>query len=348
MTVTNNQTDPVKLKHLIDAALETGNEVERFLRDHCSSGEDGQEGVAAAWDESLSDVGLRLRPFLLRISAEAGGTSFSDVLPIAAGVEMIQISTLVIDDVLDQSSLRNSRPSIFAQCGTGEAISIGVVMSSQGLALVADGLCRNGRLANGLPIIRLLSETHSSIYHGQLLDLRFEGDLSITEDLYLDMIRKTTACFIQTPLVVGAMLWDASEAVIDALEGAGMALGMAYQIRDDVIDVIGESEYTGKPVGGDIRQAKTRLPTIRALHELQGEDKARFQRLMSGGESLSDEALQEAIALTLKTDSVNYCISVTRQYCEEARQFIEHLPNDLIVLREQLDSIAELIATFDE
>ena len=85
--------------------------MEEFLRDHCCSAVNGQNGLAALWQESLSDIGLRLRPFVLRVSAEAGGTSFSDVLPIAAGIEMIQISTLVIDDVLDQSLLRNNKPS---------------------------------------------------------------------------------------------------------------------------------------------------------------------------------------------------------------------------------------------
>jgi len=341
------ETNRPKTSLLPDAVLETGTTVEGFLRDHHPSAVNGQNELATLWHEGLSDIGLRLRPFLLRIASEAGGTRFSDVLPIAAGIEMIQISTLVVDDVLDQSPLRNNEPSVFARRGTGEAISIGVVMASEGFALVADGLCRNAELKNGLPIMRLLSETHSSIYHGQFLDLTFEGNASTTMERYFDMTRKTTACFIRAPLVIGAMLWDASAAIIKTLEGAGIALGMAYQIRDDVIDVIGDLECTGKPVGGDIRRSKMRLPVIRALSELQGEDRSSLEHLLSG-KGLSDEAVREALTLTQKTDSVDYCISVTKQYCEEARRSIEQLPNDLGVLRDQLDSVAELISSFEE
>jgi geranylgeranyl pyrophosphate synthase len=302
--------------------------------------------IRACWDESIGDIGIRLRPFLLRISAEAGGLCFPDVLPVAAGIEMIQISTLVIDDVLDQSSLRNAAPSIFARYGTAEAISIGIVMASEGFLLVADGLRENRKIRNGLSIMAVLAETHANIYFGQFLDLRFEANTSITEERYLDMIRNTTACFIQAPLVVGAMMWDASAATIELLERAGIALGMAYQIRDDVIDIIGDSECTGKPIAGDIRRSKMRLPVIRALRTLPGKCGNNLKGLLSN-RGLPDKAVRESIELINKTDAVDYCISVTKQYCETAQQFIGKLPGNLGVLRNQLNSIAELIASFE-
>lgn len=332
---------------MILAIAETDDWVLDYLRKHISACFPETEGLYAKVEHCLQDLGLRIRPFLLRISAEVGGLCFLDISPVAAGIEMIQISTLVIDDVLDQSPLRNNSPSVFARCGAGEAISAGTMMASEGFALIADGLCKNAKLRNGLHIMRLLSQTHSSIYLGQFLDMAFEGNTSVTEDRYLDMIRNTTACFIQAPLVIGAMLWNASATIIKALEGAGIALGMAYQIRDDVIDVIGDSECTGKPVGGDIRRSKMRLPVIRALGELQGKDRNSLKHLLSG-KDLSDEAVQEALALTQKTDSVDYCISATKRYCQEARQFIRQLPNDLVVLKDQLDSIVELISSFEE
>lgn len=295
----------------------------------------------------MSDVGLRIRPFLFRISSEAGDIPFKDIVPVAAGIEMVQLSTLVIDDIIDQSPLRNNRPSIFAEQGYGESISIGTILFTQGLSLIADGLLRNEVFKNCLSIIRVLCDTHATIYFGQILDYRLEGCISTNEHDYLDMISKTTACFIQAPLVMGAMLWDAPQENIKHLKVIGYALGMAYQIRDDVIDIIGDSECTGKPIAGDIRRCKMRLPVIRALIELGQADRNHLENLLSISD-LPDNSVREAIDLVMKTDAINYCISRTQQFCDQARDFIHYLPENVKELKIQLDFIADLISTFND
>ena len=330
--------------HTISAS---GDAVQAFFQDYRFDEVVQDPDVVQQIRSCLSDIGLRLRPFLLRAGFEAGSDVFARILPLAAGVELIQISTLVVDDILDESPLRNNEPSVFARRGPKESLAIGAIMSSLGLSLIAKQFAQDAGLKNSHSVLNLLACTHARIYEGQILDMRFEGHTDISEVQYFDMIYKTTACFIQASLVVGAQLWNAPADIINALEDIGRAIGMAYQIRDDVIDVIGDSECTGKPVGGDIRRSKMRLPVIRALSKLQGEDRGSLKHLLSG-KGLSDEAVRKAHALTQKTDSVDYCISVTKQYCEEARQFIKQLPNDLVVLRDQLDSIAKLISSFEE
>jgi geranylgeranyl pyrophosphate synthase len=340
-------SDSETVKDTLETARETGQVVEQFLREYCFSALQGQEELARACEGSLTDIGLRIRPFFLRISCQEGGIVFDKIVPVAAGVEMIQLSTLIIDDILDESPLRNNKPSIFAREGAKVCLSIGTIMSLLGLRLIADGLKKNQNLKNNIAVVQLFSQTHADIYIGQYLDLRFEGDISVGEDQYLDMISRTTACFIQAPLVAGAMLWDACPEIIKTLEKAGLSLGMAYQIRDDVIDMIGDSECTGKPIGGDVRRRKMRLPLIQALWELSGRRRRKLAESLRAT-SLSDEAFSEALELINESGSIDYCISKTKEYCEQAANTIDMLSEDFASLKAHLCVVANWISSFED
>ena len=335
------------VKDTLETARGTGRTVEQFLREYCSSVLHRPEALVRACEGSLADIGLRIRPFLLRMSCQEGAIVFDEIVPVAAGVEMIQLSTLVIDDILDESPLRNNKPSIFAQHGTKECLSIGTIMSSLGFRLIAEGLEENRNLKNNTAVIQLFSRTHADIYIGQYFDLRFEGDISVSENQYFDMISKTTACFIQAPLVAGAMLWDACLEITNTLEKAGLSLGMAYQIRDDVIDVIGDSECTGKPIGGDLRRRKMRLPLIQALRELSGRKERKLVDVLRET-SLSDGALSEALSLISESGSIDYCISKTKEYCERAADTINMLSEDLAPLKAHFCVVANWISSFED
>lgn len=340
-------SDSETVKDTLETARETGQVVEQFLREYCFSALQGQEELARACEGSLTDIGLRIRPFFLRISCQEGGIVFDKIVPVAAGVEMIQLSTLVIDDILDESPLRNNKPSIFAKEGTKASLAIGTIMSSLGFCLIAEGLEKNHSLKNNIAVVQLFSQTHADIYIGQYLDLRFEGDMSVGEDQYLDMISRTTACFIQAPLVAGAMLWDACPEIIKTLEKAGLSLGMAYQIRDDVIDMIGDLECTGKPIGGDVRRRKMRLPLIQALWELSGRRRRKLAESLRAT-SLSDEAFSEALELINESGSIDYCISKTKEYCEQAANTIDMLSEDFASLKAHLCVVANWISSFED
>ncbi len=335
------------VKDTLETARKTGQVVEQFLQEYCFSALQGQEELARACEGNLTDIGLRIRPFLLRASCQGGAITFDKIVPVAAGVEMIQLSTLIIDDILDESPLRNNKPSIFVREGAKACLSIGTIMSSLGLRLIADGLKKNRNLKNNIAVIQLFSQTHADIYIGQYLDLRFEGDISVSENQYLDMISRTTACFVQASLVAGAMLWDASPEIIKTLEKAGLSLGMAYQIRDDVVDVIGDSECTGKPVGGDLRRRKMRLPLIQALQELSGKRRRKLADLLRAT-SLSDGALSEALNLISESGSIDYCISKTKEYCERAADTINMLSEDLAPLKAHFCVVTNCISSFED
>ncbi|MCZ6688093.1 MAG: polyprenyl synthetase family protein [Planctomycetota bacterium] len=331
---------------LVDLMSSTGNSVETFLSKFWLRRASCDSEVMSLVRSTLPDVGLRLRPHLLRVAFEAGGDGFEEILPVAAGVELLQLSTLVIDDILDESDLRNNKPSIFARRGAKETLSIGSIMFAIGFSLIAEGLNENTRLKNPLGIVDLFARTHARIYDGQILDMRLEGDPVASENQYLGMITRTTACFVQASLVSGAMLWDAPPGIIRNLEKIGAALGMACQIRDDVIDVVGDSICTGKPVGGDMRRGKMRLPVIRALSVLPPEKRTLLESLLRQ-KGLPDQQLEDALALLAGTDCIDYCIRKTKEYCGQVNRHVSLLPDDLGTLKMQLGTISDLISSFE-
>ncbi|MDP2643853.1 MAG: polyprenyl synthetase family protein [Desulfobacterales bacterium] len=152
---------------------------------------------------------------------------------------------------------------------------------------------------------------------------------------------------MQSPLVAGAMLWDASPEIIKTLDRTGYYLGIAYQVRDDVIDVIGDSEFTGKPIGVDVRRRKMRLPLIQALQELSGRKRRKLEDLLRAT-SLSDEALSEALCLIKESGSIEYCISKTKEYCERAADAMNILSEDIASLKVHLYVVANWIASFED
>jgi len=296
----------------------------------------------------LADIGLRFRPHLLRIAYEQGGGTSDNVLPIAAGIELMQASTLVIDDVLDKSTVRNGKPSVFAKWGAERAVVAGTVMSSAGLALISRSLGESSRLKNTLSVVALLLRTHTEIYVGQFMDLDSEADAEVSEEEYFETISRTTASFIGAPLVIGAMLWGAPNSLISTLREVGLKLGLAYQLRDDIIDIIGEPDLTGKPRAGDVYNRKMRLPVIHALACLRSKHKERLLELFQRQDGLTDSEVEEIILLLESAGSIKYATNETRQLCSEADAMTNMLDPRFELLGDRLRSISKLISCFDD
>lgn len=333
-------------KDILQCVVVTGNVVEDFLRSHCRRRLSQENALLDIVEHCLSDIGLLFRAFLLRASYEAGKQAFETVLPIAAGIELIQISTLVIDDVLDRSPMRNGCPSVYKQWGAELAISSGTLIGCLGLSLISNTLKVNRDLRNGLSVIRCLTDAHAEIYTGQFRDIEFEADIKVSEEKYFETIRKTTASFIGAPLVIGAMLWNAPKDVISTLEEVGLKLGMAYQLRDDVIDIIGDPECTGKPKAIDIQDRKMRLPVIHAITHLKSKNRERLLKLFEARVNLTESEVEEIINLLECAGSIEYTVNKTKEYCSEAYAMTKMLGQRTEVLTEQLRAVSGLISSF--
>lgn len=337
----NNTIDINKTLTLLEA---TGKHVEDDLKSACCRHCAAFEYLNSSILDSIDDIGLRIRPFLLRVSSASGRINFQEILPIATGIEFIQLSTLVIDDILDQSALRNNRPSIYALKGDKEALCVGTVMSSLGFSLISEEI-KSIKRKHQFPVIKLFSEVHAEIYTGQLLDICNESNTSMLEEQYYDIIMKTTSRFIQASLMAGAMLWGAPSEILDLLGEIGLALGNAYQVRDDVLDVMGESEYIGKPVAGDVRQCKMRLPVIHALSTVSKGKKMEIESYMRNS-PMSKESLVKMIDLLEEAKSYDYCMQKTKEYCSHAMNLTKQLPSGLSEMKEHLSVIADILSSF--
>jgi geranylgeranyl pyrophosphate synthase len=216
-------------------------------------------------------------------------------------------------------------------------------MFSAGLSLVADGLSTGTVLTPHIWVMRTLCDVHADIYAGQIQDMQLEGKVGATEEEYLEMISKTTAKFIQASLVVGALMSGMNESIVKALGEIGHSMGIAYQIRDDILDLVRDSECTGKPLGGDLRQGKMRLPVIRALSRMSPHDGRRLGELIAG-KPLPAPLLEEAITLVKGTDAVSYCIDKVRTHCDAAKRALDGLGLNVEV-KAKLRTVLDLVAS---
>lgn len=241
--------------------------------------------------------GKMLRPSLVLLAASAsssGGDTTDSVHRAAAVVELIHMATLAHDDVLDEADLRRGGPTINQLHGNEAAVMLGDWLISNAFHLCS-------RI--GSPHLNLfLGETTNTLCAGEILQLHHRDDLEIDRDTYFTIIRQKTASLVAASCRIGAMLTGAPEYVAGALQRFGLQLGMAFQVRDDLIDLVCDTVVAGKPVGADARSGKMTLATI-MLREQDPETKVIIgdqQSLHAALEASGalDAALAEMDALT--------------------------------------------------
>lgn len=333
----------MKFDALLQELDKTSQPVEPLLFKYASDYLGCVESLRNEVSYSFFEIGKRARPFLLRTGFEIGGGEFKTILPIAAAIELMQAATLVIDDILDEAKIRNARPSIQEKYGVKKAILIGELLKSLAMTVFINHVQENKQLKNLKEPIKIFEDTYREICVGQYLDLNYECKEMITEDEYYDMVKKTTASFIQAPLVIGAMFAGTPKRVIELLKSYGLALGYAYQIRDDVTDVIGEEEFTGKPFAIDIKQRKKRLPVIHVLSNGSASMQRKLREHFSK-DIITEKVIQEIVDLLYECGSIDYSIKQVRRFSDNAIEVLSPLKDSNS--KAYLIDLAELIATF--
>jgi geranylgeranyl pyrophosphate synthase len=218
-------------------------EVEELLRE-----QSGGHGAALGADAeaTLAAGGKRLRPLLVLLCAGADGGERA--VRAAASVELVHMASLVHDDVLDAAPLRRGRPTVVASSGRGRAVAVGDVLFSRAFALLGD--------AGDERAIALLAEASSALARGELAQRHDAFDTAISEERYLERCRLKTAKLFECACLLGR-----DE---EALAGFGAEIGLAFQLLDDVLDVSGPPERTGKARGTDLLDGTVTLPLILA------------------------------------------------------------------------------------
>ena len=212
-------------------------------------------------------AGKSLRPSLCLLMAEALGAAAEECALLAAGIELLHNFSLIHDDIEDRSLTRRGREAVWTVWGEAQAINAGDGMFSLAhLAWLHAPIAETDPRAF-IAIVRLLERTVLTLCEGQFQDMRAERSLDLSIEAYLDMIGRKTAALIGASTWVGARAATADERVLTAAHDFGRQIGLAFQIRDDVLGIWGDEQETGKSVSSDIATRKMTLPVIIALQE---------------------------------------------------------------------------------
>ena len=274
--------------------------------------------------------GKRLRPLLFFICAKSNGNfSLEKMLPLAAAIELIHTASLVHDDILDQSKIRRGIATSNAKYGAQIAVLIGDYLFAKAFQLVAEG-------NYGDKVSLVLSKLVRDLCIGEITqDLSLFQVPTMTEYYY--KIRMKTAVFLASCCRLGGIVSELDKTEVDSLTDYGINLGLAFQITDDILDFFGDTNITGKALGGDLKSGVITLPVIRAL-EVSPQSNTLYEIVTK--QNLSDTDITKAIDIIKKSDSLEYSKTRAYTHIEAARINLSDLINNSVA------HILEKIASF--
>jgi octaprenyl-diphosphate synthase len=269
--------------------------------------------------------GKQMRPLFVFLSAHtvAGGQKpLGERSHIAASlIELLHTATLVHDDVVDESPLRRGFFSIQALWKKKIAVLVGDYLLSRGLLMAVD--------KEAYDLLKITSEAVRAMSEGELLQLEKARRLDITEEVYFDIIQRKTASLIAACCACGAAsVHEANEGPAEDIERMrrfGELVGLAFQIKDDLLD-LGEGERIGKPTGGDIRERKMTLPLIHTLQTASPSERRRLIRLVKYRNN-DNAAVQEVMDAIINGPGMDYARRKMRSLSEEALELLEAYPD---------------------
>lgn len=277
-------------------------------------------------DAAANGAGKRLRPLLLARVTEALGAPVARALPAAAAVELLHNFTLVHDDIQDQSAFRRHRETVWRRWGTAQSINVGDAL----YAIAHEAVWALAEPPAAVPAHTILELTRDfdrtalRIVEGQYLDLANEGHWDGDESLYIATITGKTASLMAFCCRAGARLADAEPAAVLALSEFGLALGLAFQIQDDILGIWGASSSTGKPEAADLRRRKRSLPIVILDKCADSATRAELRRLYAGPE-VDGGAVARMLELLDRAGVRNQCEGYVTRYHDVARASLDSL-----------------------
>lgn len=284
------------------------------------------QGPALLYDPiryTLDAGGKRIRPLLALGSCALFTDELEKTLPAALAIEVFHNFTLLHDDIMDNSSLRRGRDTVHVKWNENVAILSGDAM----LIYVYDLAAKSDpeKLAEIIPI---LNHVFMGICEGQVHDMAFEERNDVTAEEYLYMIGLKTGILMAGAMRVGAILGGADESASKQLYEAGMLLGTAFQLQDDLLDTYGNTAVLGKNTGDDITSNKKTFLLIKALELAQGEDKERLIKLVTTGSDGREEKIEAVKAVYAKTGVRGLTEALVDDYFTRATSIIEGISVD--------------------
>ena len=281
--------------------------------------------------------GKRLRPMLTLAAARMCGYDGPYHVHLAATVEFIHTATLLHDDVVDESQQRRGRPTANLLWDNQSSVLVGDYLFARSFQLMTE--------PGSMRVMRILSNAAATIAEGEVLQLTAARNLATDEGVYLQVVRGKTAALFSAATEVGGVIAEAEDAQVQALFDYGDALGIAFQIVDDLLDYQGESGATGKNVGDDFRERKLTLPVIKAVAKADDEERAFWVRTIEKGRQ-EDGDLDHALGLLRKHDTLTATQSDALAWATKAKTALDVLPEHEVkhMLRDLADYVVSRIS----
>ena len=248
----------------------------------------------------ISSGGKRLRPFIVLKASELFGGSSRKAMPAAAAVELVHNFSLVHDDIMDNDNVRHNVPTVHASYGIPLAILAGDILFSKAFQLMSVGGLKEGISEKSISeMVSRLSTACINVCEGQALDMQMasEGVTAYSERDYISMIEKKTASLFELSCSLGVLSADNCNKVdLERLSIFGKNIGIAFQLIDDLIGIVGDPKVTGKAVGNDIREGKKTYPMVLVLEKADLQEKNKLLRIF-GSRNTTDWELKDAIKI---------------------------------------------------
>lgn len=287
------------------------------------------------------DAGKRIRPLICMYACGAVGGDPEAAAPAAAAIELLHNFTLVHDDIQDQSETRRHRPTVWSVWGASQAINVGDAIFALGQLALLQVVQRGVPYDRLELLVRGYNEVTLRIVEGQVLDLGFEDRWNIGVSNYLEMIRGKSAAIVAYAAWAGALAGGTDLERANGFRAFGEALGLGFQVRDDILGIWGETSVTGKRKADDIRRRKKSLPII-ALAAVAAPDELRRLRGIYQQPVVEESEVGWVVALLRRYEIEDQMQEVVVRYHDDARVLIEQAADDSPSRRELLDLLERL------
>ncbi|MCL4420417.1 MAG: polyprenyl synthetase family protein [Candidatus Thermoplasmatota archaeon] len=278
--------------------------------------------------------GKRFRPLLTVLAYEIScDKPFENILDLAVGYELIHTASLVHDDIIDAANSRRGKPSLNAVDGINNAIVVGDYLFAKAYELGS---------RYGPEVSRIMADGSTHLAEGQITEAMNLGNLEISEDTYFDIISNKTAKFFEACALGATTAANASESISLNLKDFAYNLGMAFQVTDDILDVVGDTKKIGKPTFTDFRHNAITLPLIHTISKSGDDFKVELRHAEETNDPTSENRIREKI---IETGSIDYSFSVAKKFTNKALNALKDTGKspDLALLVELGMSVMERI-----
>mgnify|MGYP001136888633 CR=1 FL=1 len=327
----------------LDEQLKSTQKKVNALIDQILSAEGRPKVLYKASRHLIEAGGKRLRPFVALKACELVGGNEEDALPAATAVELLHSFTLVHDDVMDRSKMRRGVPTVHVLYGIPMAVNAGDLIFARVYDAILDHTNRTHVSSERiLRVLSIITQATISVCEGQARDISFEKRKRVTEAEYFEMVRWKTAALYEAAAKVGAIVGGGTEDQISSLGNFAHNAGVAFQIRDDILGLIGDEAVLKKPVGDDIRQGKQTILVTYALKHANQMQRKKILVALSNPKATAKQ-IQEAIDVIQSLGAVAYANKKAEEFTENAKTQLSSFPDS--PAKTALLELAELFIT---